>query len=388
MATPVAPNKPPLIAHVIYRLDFGGLENGLVNLINHLPVERFRHAIICLTDYTNFYHRIRRPDVAVYALDKRPGQDLNWLLQLWRLLRKIQPTILHTRNLNALEGQLPGLLAGVRHRIHSEHGRDVDDVHGNHPSYTLLRRFFRPLVHTYIPMSRDLEHWLRARIRVPANKIVQIYNGVDMERFHPPAATRPCLLPEGFAPPDAIVIGSVGRLQPIKDQLTLVKAFIRLVAMRPRERSRLRLLIVGDGALRADLSTLLETAKLTELAWLPGSRDDIPEILRCLDLFVLPSINEGISNTILEAMASGLPVIATQVGGNPELVVDGVTGRLVLKQEPDAMATAIAEYLDKPELRRQHGSMGRERCLQRFSLGRMVGDYLGVYDACLGSRLE
>ncbi len=306
----------PLIAHVIYRLDIGGLENGLVNLINHLPEERFRHAIICLTDYTDFCRRIRRPDVGIYALHKRPGQDWGWQIRLGRLLRRLRPAILHTRNLNALEAQLPGLLMGVRHRIHSEHGRELNDALGDHPRHTALRRLFRPLVHTYVPMSQDLEQWLRVGIRVPARKIVQIYNGVDTEQFHPSLETRPSLLPEAFAPPGTIVIGTVGRLQPIKDQLTLAKAFVHLLAMRPQERFRMRLVIAGDGALRPQLLALLEAANAADIAWLPGSRDDIPDVLRCLDLFVLPSINEGISNTILEAiMASGLPVIATKVGG-------------------------------------------------------------------------
>jgi len=109
----------------------------------------------------------------------------------------------------------------------------------------------------------------------------------------------------------------------------------------------------------------------------------VPELMQCMDLFVLPSINEGISNTILEAMATGLPVIATNVGGNPELVVDGVTGCLAPPQDPAALAAAIQGYLDDPERRRRHGAAGRQRCESRFSLERMVRDYEAVYDAGL-----
>jgi len=374
----------PLIAHLIYRLDVGGLENGLVNLINRLPAERYRHAIICLTDYTEFQQRLRNPAVTLYALHKRPGQDWGLYLRLWRLLRQLRPDILHTRNLAALEGQLPGFLAGIRYRIHSEHGWDVFDVDGTNPRYTRLRRLHRPLVHTYIPLSKDLERWLRDRIRVAGHKIVQIYNGVDTERFQP--AITPCtLLPADFAPPGAVVIGTVGRLQPVKDQLTLAQAFLRVLEQRPGLRTHLRLVIVGDGELRVRLLELLGAANALELAWLPGTRDDIPELMRCLDLFVLPSINEGISNTILEAMATGLPVIATAVGGNPELVLDGVTGCLVPPQNPAALAVAIEGYLDEPERLRRHGAAGRQRCESRFSLERMVRDYQAVYDVGLRS---
>jgi glycosyltransferase involved in cell wall biosynthesis len=125
---------------------------------------------------------------------------------------------------------------------------------------------------------------------------------------------------------------------------------------------------------------------VSELVWLPGTRDDVPELMRCFTLLLLSSINEGISNTILEAMATGLPVIATQVGGNPELVVDGTTGRLIPSQNPQAMAAAMAEYLDNPERIRQHGARGRDRCERLFSLERMVRDYLAVYDACLSHK--
>ena len=382
-----SPAAVPLVAHVIHCLDVGGLENGLVNLINHMPPERYRHAIICLTDYNpDFRKRIRRSDVAVYALHKRPGQDWGLYLKLWRLLRQLSPDIVHTRNLAALEGQLPSLLAGVRCRVHSEHGRDLNDRYGDHPRYTWLRKLLSPLVGTYIPLSQDLERWLRKQIRVPARKIVQIYNGVDIERFHPVQEPSANILPPGFAPPGTCVIGTVGRLQPIKDQLTLVHAFIHLLETRPATRSHLRLVIAGNGDLRPKLLQLLEAAQVSELVWLPGTRDDVPELMRCFTLLLLSSINEGISNTILEAMATGLPVIATQVGGNPELVVDGTTGRLIPSQNPQAMAAAMAEYLDNPERIRQHGARGRDRCERLFSLERMVRDYLAVYDACLSHK--
>ncbi|MDS4068018.1 MAG: TIGR03088 family PEP-CTERM/XrtA system glycosyltransferase [Candidatus Competibacter sp.] len=377
---PTTADRSPLVAHVIHRLDYGGLENGLVNLLNHMPAERYRHAIVCLTDFNpEFRRRIRRADVEVHALRKREGHDWGLYGRCWTVLRRLRPTVVHTRNLAALEMQGPALLAGVRARIHGEHGWDAQAA-GN-PRHRRLRRLCKPLVGRYIALSGELEAYLRDAVGVPANRIARICNGVDSERFHPGRDRSP--MPLGFAPPDALVVGTVGRLERVKDQSNLARAFIRLVESVPETRRRLRLVIVGDGSLRAEVENLLTEAGLRDLTWLPGARDDVPELLRGLDVFVLPSLAEGISNTILEAMACGLPVVATAVGGNAELVVDGLTGRLVPAGDPAALAAAIQTYLDDPGLLDAHGVAGRRRVEERFSLDAMVAAYLAVYDAQL-----
>ena len=142
------------------------------------------------------------------------------------------------------------------------------------------------------------------------------------------------------------MFGTVGRLQTVKDQPTLARAFVELVRAHPVAREVARLAIVGDGPLKEECGRILKDGGVLELAWLPGQRGDISKCLQAIDVFVLPSIAEGISNTILEAMATGLPVIATAVGGNPELVVDGKTGTLVPSGDPAAMAAAMRRYLD------------------------------------------
>ena len=378
--------KKPLIAHVLFRLGTGGLENGLVNLINTMPDENYRHAVICMTDYTDFRNRIKKDAVQVYSLNKKPGQDFAVYVRLWKLLREIKPDILHTRNLSALEAQLSGLLAGIKHRIHGEHGRDIDDVDGTNPRYVFLRRLFRPLVQRYVPMSKDLESWLINQIKVPTKKITQVYNGVDLSRFKLSDNKPVALLPPDFRAPELMLIGTVGRLDPVKDQITLVQAFIELIKTDPAARNKVRLIVVGAGALLPKLLELSREAGLSELIWFAGERHDVADIMQTLDLFVLPSINEGISNTILEAMATALPVIATDVGGNPELVIDGLTGYLVPKQDPIAMADVFKRYLDKPALLAVHGQAGRERCVSTFSLNRMITDYVSIYDNLLDNK--
>lgn len=377
-----APNDDarPLIAHVVYRFDTGGLENGVVNLINHLPENAYRHAVVALTEVTDFAQRIRRDDVRCIALGKRPGQTW-WLYpKLLRLLRELRPAIVHTRNLAALEVQPAAWLAGVPVRIHGEHGRDVGDFDGSNRTFQRVRRFYRPFVQHYVALSRDLQRYLVDKVHVPADRVTQVYNGVDTRRFHP-AADGPAVV-EGcpFVPHRHWLVGTVGRMQTVKDQPTLARAFVRALELRPALRERLRLVLVGDGPLLAECRAVLIRAGLAELAWLPGERADVPAVMRGLHAFALPSLAEGISNTILEAMASSLPVLATDVGGNAELVERGTTGLLVPPSDVDAMAQGLIALADDPARAAAMGRAGRAAAEARFSLEAMVAAYQKVYD--------
>lgn len=375
--------KPPLIVHIVHHFDTGGMENGMVNLFNALPAARFRHAVICLTNYSSFRERITAQNVDFYALHKLPGHHFAWVPQLWKLLRRLRPDIVHTRNLSALEAQFITAAAGIRRTIHGEHGRDVFDLHGLNRRYTWLRRAVQPLVSQYIAVSQDLARWLHETVRVPTRKIRQIYNGVNCSLFHPVDGARHAGLPEGFAEAESIVFGSVGRMAQVKDYPTLTHAFIKLIHDHPEAASKARLIIVGEGVSRHVCAGLLQKAGLSHLAWLPGERHDIPALLRSIDIFVLPSLNEGISNTLLEAQASGLPVIATRVGGNVELVADGVNGTLVPPSDVEKMAQALLGYIDADERIREHGRQARLRVAEAFSIAAMATAYAEVYEQVL-----
>lgn len=377
----------PLVVHVIYRFDMGGLENGIVNLINHMPPECYRHAVIALANITDFKERIVRDDVQFVALNKPPGHGFKLYPRLLELFRELQPAIVHTRNLAALEAAVPAWAAGVPVRIHGEHGRDVGDFDGSNPRYQWLRRLYRPFVTHYIALSRDLEQYLTTKVGVPQDRVAQIYNGVDAQRFRPPGVARTAIEDCPFRDPGLWVVGTVGRMQTVKDQLTLARAFVRALQIDPSQRGRLRLVMIGDGPLRTQAQSLLAQAGVGDLTWLPGGRSDIPAILQGLDCFVLPSLGEGISNTILEAMASGLPVIATDVGGSAELVEPGQTGDLVPAADPEVLAQRILAYLRHPESARMAGLAGRSRVERLFSLDAMVGRYKELYDRRLGVRV-
>jgi sugar transferase (PEP-CTERM/EpsH1 system associated) len=374
-------SKPPLIAHIIYKLDIGGLENGLVNLINTIPSNKYHHVIICLKEATNFKKRISASNVKIFSLHKKEGHDFQMFLNLYKLLNVLSPEIVHTRNLATLECQLPAYLAGVKRRVHGEHGWDINDPYGNNIKYQWLRRCSSPLIDLYIPLSLQLKEYLIKKARVPEKKIRHIINGVDTGMFYPATVSKPLLSDNPFSGKDELVlIGSVGRMQGVKDQMTLVKAFINLLVMRPVLKSVARLVLVGDGPIRHQAIKLLSETGVEHLAWLPGERNDVADILRNLDIFVLPSTAEGISNVILESMATGLPVIATTVGGNPDLVVDGVTGKLVEPKNPQMLAEALAYYFDNPANIKNHGYSGLKKVDKDFSLDTMVNRYLAVYD--------
>jgi sugar transferase (PEP-CTERM/EpsH1 system associated) len=222
--------QTPLIAHVIFRLDVGGLENGLVNLINGLPADEFRHAIICIDQSTEFADRITRNNIEIVEIRKRPGFDPAALWRLLKTIKRLDPDILHTRNLAALDALLPGMLAGVRRRIHGEHGWDVNDLGGQSRKYQWLRKLHSPLVTRYVTVSRHLKDYLVDSVGIDAGRVVSICNGVDVDRFQP-ISDKPQIrtaLPPTFSG-DTVVFGTVGRMQAVKDHLGLVEAFVQLV---------------------------------------------------------------------------------------------------------------------------------------------------------------
>lgn len=376
--------RPPLIAHVIFHFGVGGLENGLVNLINHIPENRYRHVIICLKGFSEFHKRLQRNDVEIIALNKREGNDFSIYKKLYRLFKQLNPDIVHTRNLAAMEAQVIAAIAGVKVRIHGEHGRDIFDLEGKNRKYNLLRKLIRPFVHHFIAVSKDLEQWLINTVKVSPARVHQIYNGVEHLRFRPDNTLPVEALPAGFLDDNPFVVGGVGRMAEVKDFPSLVKAFLLLHEQLSVTDRPLKLIIVGDGVARQQCEAMLQAAGVEHFAWLPGERGDIPQLMRLMDLFVLPSLAEGISNTILEAMASSLSVVATRVGGNSELVLIGKTGSLVAPGRPAELARAINSYYQNNVLARVYGQRAREIIEQQFSMYSMTNGYLAVYDEALG----
>ena len=373
----------PLVLHLVYSLDVGGLETLLVDCINRMPPEKYRHAVVCLTRYSDFAQRITQPGVELFALHKPPGLGLGTHLAFWKLARRLRPAIVHTYNLSALEYCFSAACAGVPVRIHAEHGRDASDPHGLNPKHNFLRRRLAPFIDRYVPVSDDLQRWFGEVVGIPAAKNHLIKNGVDTGRYAPRAQASTAAPWEA----DDIVIGAVARVQDVKNHQGLVAAFALLRERLPGLRDRLRLSIVGDGPLYGRIQQQVAQAGLQDVTWLPGARADVPDLLHGFDIFALPSLAEGTPVSLLEAMACGLPVVASSVGGIPEVVTDGVNGALV-PVEVDALATALARYVQDPALAARHGAAARARVEEKYSMTAMLAAYSGLYDSLLARKTK
>jgi sugar transferase (PEP-CTERM/EpsH1 system associated) len=373
----------PLILHVIHHLVTGGMENGLVSLINNLPSSSYRHAIVCIEDHSDFRHRLTRPDTEV--LEMKRSQIGTWRMRyrLFRTFRRLKPAIVHSRNKSGLDALLPARLAGVPHCVHGEHGWDVHDLDGLSVKEQVLRRLHAPLVERYVTVSRSLRDYLVERVGIRPERITTICNGVDTGKFLPAPRKPAGVLPAQVAGEGLVIIGTVGRLQPVKDQQLLLRAFAELVRGTPELAATARLLVVGNGPLRDTLMQLAQSLGIEHLTAFTGDRTDVAQLLQCMDVFVLPSLAEGISNTLLEAMATGLPVIATRVGGNVELVRDGENGALFESGDVASLTRLLAAYVTGGDARRLHGERSRRLALESFSLEAMIEGYRGAYETLI-----
>jgi glycosyltransferase involved in cell wall biosynthesis len=239
----------------------------------------------------------------------------------------------------------------------------------------LARRALAFRTKKFVAVSKDLYAWLQTTVRVPQNKLVFIPNGVDTERFRPGrdlALRREC----GIAD-DEFVVGTIGRLDPIKNHLGLINGVGRLTHLQ----QKVRLVIVGDGPMRSQVEDAIRAFDGPHRPHLLGHREDVDRIYRMFDAFALNSFGEGMSNTLLEAMASGLPIICTAVGGNVELVAHRERGMLVPPGDDAAIAQAILEYSATPDLRALHGTTARQYIESNFSLDQMVRRYVALYES-------
>jgi sugar transferase (PEP-CTERM/EpsH1 system associated) len=359
------------VVHVIDSLQVGGTENGLVNLVGCLAGD-FRHTVVAMTAGGPLAARLPA-ETALVVLGKRPGLDLRALGRLVGHFRRLRPDIVHSRNWGALDAVPAARIARSPIVVHGEHGREVTDPEGLNRRRNRIRRWLAPMIDRYVTVSLDLGRWLTQTVGIERGKVMTIHNGVDLRRFGD--ADREAGRAALGVDRDTVVLGTVGRLDPVKDQARLLEAYARI----PAEAGRHCLVLVGDGPCRRDLEARAAQPDLRGRVHLLGERRDVPCLLAGFDVFALPSIAEGISNTVLEAMASGLPLVATRTGGNPELVEDGVTGRLVPVGDTAALTEALTGYVREGHLRAMHGKAGRQRAVDHFSLERMAERYRDLY---------
>lgn len=367
------------IIHIMQSLEIGGLENGVMNLVNNADYEHFEYLICCLKKEGCLKERLRK-EVKVVSLFTKEGFDCFQSLKLARLFTKEKPHVIHTHGWGGgfLSGVVGAKIAGVPVVIHGEHGTLYIDKKRRAIAQKLLFNFTDKV----ITVSNDLKYQLIKNLRIKPSKIVPIINGVDTKKFKPDFNTAVSKKIELKLEKECFIVGTVGRLVSIKDYETLIYAAKTVLSKIPNT----KFVFVGDGPLRKQLENLSSSLGLNNHIMFLGERGDTAALLNAMDLFVLTSLSEGLSNTILEAMAVARPIIATKVGGNPEIVKDGITGILIAPRNPKELADSIINLSANRELCRNLGDSGRNLINEKFSLQRMVQEYGDLYKCCLKKR--
>ena len=364
---------PVSILYLITELDTGGAQMALLRLLSRLDRARFSPTVACLYNGDGAVAReIRALGIPVFDARMRHKADLAALWRLYRQIRHVRPTILHASLFHAnLPGRILGRLAGVPIIVCSERTMAMESEWRYR-----LNRWTIGLVDRVTVVSTNVRDFCVSHVGLPADKLVLIHNGVELPDR--PLASRLEARAALGLPPAGLVIGAVSRLDPIKGIHFLIQAFAHVAGA--------CLVVVGDGPERAALESLADRLGTTSRIHWAGRRCDVLYLLPAFDLFVQPSLYEGLPNTVLEAMAAGLPVVATAVGGTPEVVVDGVTGLLVPSGDPDALAQAITTLLCNAGLRRTMGQVGQERVVCHFSVAQMVHRTEQLYEELLNSH--
>jgi glycosyltransferase involved in cell wall biosynthesis len=344
------------------------LERLAIDLSTGLSRFGDRGQICCLEHPGPLAPQAAAKGITVHALGKRPGVDAGLIFRLAGLIRREAIDVVHTHNRSPLiYGTLAARLAGAKALVHTRHGREVH-------SYP---RFVWSMNRAIVAISEDSRQVLLKNYPVTPPQVQVIHNGIDVPAFGDSAANG--LRDELKLRPDAFIIGIIGRIAEEKDHVTLLRAMQQVRQARPDA----VLLVIGDGPIGPQVRSAASELGVADVVKFLGFRHDVPALLQLLDVFVLSSTTEGISLTLLEAMAARKPIVATRVGGNPEVVIDGQTGLLVPSKDPQALATAILKVANDPAFRKQLGQAGRVRVESAFSQEQMVAQYHTLYTRLL-----
>lgn len=369
------------VAYLVYSLAPGGLENVVVSLANKLDLECFNPIICCFKPNGILKERVKS-GIEVIEINKRGGQDFGLPLRLKKIFEDREIHVVHTHNWGTCcEGILGAKLASVPVIIHQEHGTFIELV-GSKKRRLLGQRIALSYVDQVIAISEDLKKKMVKALKISPQKIKVIINGVDIQKFSPSIERRQEKRAELGIGNNELIIGMVGRLEPVKNHKMFLSAMPELLKRFPT----IRAILVGDGILKAELISIATELGIKDKILFLGVRNDIAELLSAMDLFVLPSLTEGICIAILEAMACELPVVVTAVGGNPEIVFHEKTGLLVSTKDVEGLVSAIETMLADKEKRKEYGKKAREMVEERFSLQRMVNEQESLYKFLLQKK--
>lgn len=367
-------NSTVRVIHVVHSLRAGGMENGVVNVVRALQGKGFEFTVCCLTESGSFGRRLPS-DVPVIELRKKAGLSPVVVARLVNVIRKFMPDVIHTHNWAPLVYALPACyLACVGRILHGEHAQFTPEELRPHRLWP--RRLLFRLVDQIHTVSHGQKHELVA-LGVPERRIETVVNGVDLSRFAPPssgkrAAKKACGLPE-----NSLVLGMVGRFGIFKRHLDLIDAFEK---MAPRHHSAQLLLIGGGGPLEEQVRGRWMASPFKQQIHMTGFMEEPLPAYQAMDLLLVPSLNEGLSNAALEAMATGVPVLAHDACGNAELLGDDASAGWVRQLgTKDALCKALNECLSVTTSMEEMGLSARLRAARCFGLEAMVSGYRVLY---------
>lgn len=371
----MADNKIKVI-HILSCLDVGGAEVLVLNLLKKLDRTRYSPVVCSLEIGGKLEKEFKDAGIPVYAANKREGIDFSLPMKLAKIIIGSKADIVHTHNMAPwLYGGVASKILSSKILIHTEHA----NLYNHQRRLILAEYWLAKITDKIIADAKKVADFLSDKENINRNKIQIVFNGVDIDKYDCRYSNAVSKRHELSIADDEVIIGIVARLSMVKDHKNLLDAFsIILNAI-----SNAKLLVIGDGELREDLVAYTRMKGIQERVLFLGNRRDIPELLRLMNVFVLCSISEGLPITLLEAMAAGLPVVATDVGGNREVVIDRKSGFLVPPKDPQRLAEAIATILKDKKMARRFGENGIIRCKELFSLDGMVKKYSELYESVL-----
>lgn len=367
---------PVKILHVVISLEQGGMENGIVNVANSLQPAEFDVHVCCLERGGVFVERMPQPE-KVRVLKKSPGVSFSAMVQLARVIAEIRPDVIHTHNLGPLiYGGLSTGLGISRPVLHGEHSLLTDEECS--PKRLRQRKLLYRACRKVHTVSEGLRQQL-IDVGLPGEKIVTLLNGVDTLKFSP--APRETARQHLNLPGNAFMVGIVGRFGPFKRHAFLLEAFTHLAAQFPD----LHLLVVGGSGPEKDrVHAQAEAIKAKDRIHFAGFQNNLPPFYRAMDLLIVPSINEGLSNAVLEAMSCGIPVLANNTCGNGEVIASGENGIVADLNSPETLRCELQKVLVERSRLVKLGQFARDSVVTNFSIAVMVRNYERLYRAVAG----
>ena len=365
------------VLYVIWSLGLGGAEQVVINLVKNLDKTKFNPMVCCLNDKGKFSDELEREGIKVIALNKRGKIDISIIPKLISVMKKNRIDVVNTHLWGAnFWGRIAAKMAAVKVIIATEHNEDVWKTKAHY----LLDRLLNRWTDKVIAVSNSVKEFYVNTAGLKADRIKVIHNGVSLS-LHPTTCNLQPMRQEFGIQDNETVLALIGRLVPQKGHRYFISAFKQLSTDR-----KVRGLIVGSGPLETELRAYAKGIGLNGNLVFTGLRKDIPNLLDVVDILVMPSLREGLPIVALEAMAKNKPVVATDVGGNPEVIIDGKTGILVSPENSIMLALAIKRLIDDKEYAARLGNNGKNRLKEYFSVGKMVKETERLYEECLSKK--